>query len=324
MHSPKFFQELIEQEIKKISFSNQPPELYDPITYMLTLGGKRLRPAVMLMANELFGGHPFAITNPALGIEMFHNFTLLHDDIMDKAPLRRANPTVHTQWNSDIAILSGDTMFVKSCELMMQVEDKFLRQVMNLFHKTAVEVCEGQQLDMNFESRNDVSIPEYIHMISLKTAVLLACSMQLGAILAGASKADAELIYQFGKNLGIAFQLHDDILDVYADSTKFGKQVGGDILSNKKTFLLLTALATAHETQKAELDNWLSDKKHKPSEKVKAVKGIYESLNIRESAEEEMGKYFFAAMQSYEKIQADESHKEVLLKWAEQLMQRES
>ncbi|HRH66671.1 MAG TPA: polyprenyl synthetase family protein [Bacteroidia bacterium] len=324
MHSPKFFQELIEEEIKKLSFSNTPTELYDPIRYMLTLGGKRVRPAVMLMANELFGGNPFAITKPAAGIEMFHNFTLLHDDIMDKAPLRRAQATVHTRWNPDIAILSGDTMFVKSCELMMHVEDQYLRRVMDLFHKTAVEVCEGQQLDMNFESRNDVSIPEYINMILLKTAVLLACSLEIGAILAGADARQSELIYDFGKNLGIAFQLHDDILDVYADSTKFGKQVGGDILANKKTFLLLTALAKTKGEQQAELKEWLSKKEYTASEKINAVKSIYESLHIREAAEEEMGKYFFAAMKSFDKIAADENHKKILRRWAEELMQRES
>ncbi len=324
MHSPKFFQELIEEEIRKISFSDNPPELYEPIRYMLTLGGKRVRPAVMLMANELFGGNPFTITTPALGIEMFHNFTLLHDDIMDKAPLRRAQATVHTRWNSDIAILSGDTMFVKSCELMMQVEDKHLRPVMNLFHKTAVEVCEGQQLDMNFESRGDVSIPEYINMITLKTAVLLACSLEIGAILAGASQADATLIYDFGKNLGIAFQLHDDILDVYADAGKFGKQVGGDILANKKTFLLLTALSTAQEKQHEELTTWITKKDFDPVQKVKAVKAIYESLHIRQAAEKEMEKYFQASMESFEKIQAEQSKKEILFHWAQQLMQRES
>ncbi|HNP49481.1 MAG TPA: polyprenyl synthetase family protein [Bacteroidia bacterium] len=324
MHSPRFFQELIEEEIKKIVLSNNPPELYDPIRYMLTLGGKRMRPAALLMSNELCGGNPFSITGPALGIEMFHNFTLLHDDIMDKAPLRRAQPTVHTRWNPDIAILSGDTMFVQSCQHMMQVEDKYLREVLELFHKTAIEVCEGQQLDMNFESRNDVSIPEYINMIALKTAVLLGASLHIGALLSGTTAENARLLYNFGKDLGIAFQLHDDILDVYADAGKFGKQVGGDIIANKKTFLLLTALELADSINKAELNRWLSLKDFDPVEKVAAVKRIYESLNVRQRAEQEMEKFYLSAMRSFDLVDADKEKKNVLRQWALQLMQRES
>jgi len=236
MHEPAFFQSIIEEEIKKISLGSSPRELYEPIRYMLALGGKRLRPSLLLMSTELFGGNTKDAISPALGIEVFHNFTLLHDDIMDKAPLRRSQETVHKKWNPDIAILSGDTMFVKSCELMMKVDDGILRKVMTLFYETATEVCEGQQLDMNFESRSSVTIDEYIHMISLKTAMLLGCSMKTGAWIANANEADANHLYDFGKNIGIAFQLHDDILDVYGDELKFGKQVGGDIIANKKLF----------------------------------------------------------------------------------------
>ena len=201
-----------------------------------------MRPVLLLMACELFDSACEKAIRPAMGIEVFHNFTLLHDDIMDKAPLRRNQPTVHHRWNSDIAILSGDTMFVKSYQLMMQTEDKYMREVLEIFNKTAIEVCEGQQLDMNFETLTNVSIADYLHMITLKTAVLLAGSLQIGAVIGGAKSADARHLYEFGKNIGIAFQLQDDILDVFGDAEKFGKQVGGDILSNKKTFLLLKPL----------------------------------------------------------------------------------
>ncbi len=324
MHDPKFFQSILEEELKKIPLNSSPAELYDPIRYMLALGGKRLRPSLVLMATELFDSDYQEAVSAALGIEVFHNFTLLHDDIMDKAPLRRSQETVHKKWNADVAILSGDTMFVKSCELMMQVKENSLREVLTLFYKTAIEVCEGQQFDMNFESEDAVTIESYIHMISLKTAVLLACSLKTGALIAGADKTNANHVYDFGKNIGIAFQLHDDILDVYGDEQKFGKQTGGDILANKKTFLLLKALETANGNALQELNQWLNKKEFDPEKKVKAVKEIFSSLKIREAAEKKMDDFFQQAIHSLDAITVPEEKKSMLRNFAEKLMVREA
>jgi geranylgeranyl diphosphate synthase type II len=323
MHSPKYFQELLEKEIHALDFPASPSELYDPIRYILSLGAKRLRPCLVLMSNELFGGVPEKALAPALGIEVFHNFTLMHDDIMDRAPLRRGKETVHTKWNSNIAILSGDTMFVKSCQMMMQAPENCRTEILDLFLKTAAEVCEGQQIDMNFENREDVRIPEYLEMISLKTAVLLACSLRVGAILAAAGKNDAERIYRFGKNLGIAFQLHDDILDLYAESEKFGKQVGGDILSRKKTILLLQALASNKSNEVADLKKWMSSDSANHEEKIAAVRNIFQSLDVRRKSEEVMEKYFRLAMNELEQVQVDAGKKVALTDLAERLMVRE-
>lgn len=294
-------QSRIKNEIDAIVFESHPAELYDPIKYVLDLGGKRIRPLMVLMGNALFNGDHETAVPAALGIEIFHNFTLLHDDIMDQAPLRRSQPTVHEKWNANVAILSGDTMFVKAYQYMMKVPDKYLKEVLTLFNETAIKVCEGQQFDMNFEKRNNVSIAEYIKMIELKTAVLLAASLKTGAIIAGAHTEAASHIYHFGRNIGIAFQLQDDILDVYADES-FGKQVGGDIVSNKKTFLLLKALELANRYQKEELENWIFAKTFNPAEKVEAVKQIFSFLNIRQLAEKEMDKYYELGLKHLEKI----------------------
>lgn len=306
-----------------MDLSGQPSELYDPIRYMMQLGGKRIRPVLVLMANELFGGKEELAMPAALGIEVFHNFTLLHDDIMDKAPLRRAKPTVHVKWNSDIAILSGDTMFVRACQLMTSVESRNMKKVLDIFYKTAVEVCEGQQMDMNFETAQTVTIQDYIHMISLKTAVLLGASLAIGAVCADASEKDTASIYEFGKNLGIAFQLHDDILDVYADQEKFGKQVGGDIIANKKTFLLLKAMEMAKGDDAAQLRHWLNVKDFNSAEKVKAVTGIYDRIGIKALSEKEMDKYFTLSMDNLHSISVHADGKEQLIRLAEQLMVRE-
>lgn len=324
MQRPVFFQQIIEGEIKKISFRKEPEELYDPIRYMIALGGKRLRPALMLMSHELFGGDFQKVLRPALAIELFHNFTLLHDDIMDKAPLRRGQPTVHEKWNSDIAILSGDTLFVKSCELMMEVEDRYLRRALTVFYQSAIEVCEGQQWDMNFETAEKVGVPDYLRMIGSKTAALLASSLSIGALTAGASETDQQHIYSFGKNLGIAFQLHDDVLDLYGDEKKFGKKPGGDIVSNKKTFLLLSAMQSAEGAVQKELLHWISVKDFDAAEKVSAIRSIYSSLGIREKAEAEMEKYFQAAIRNLDAIPQTEERKIVLREFAEQLMLREA
>jgi geranylgeranyl diphosphate synthase type II len=329
MNSPEFFRNIIEAELNNpayISFNSKPVELYEPIRYMLALGGKRLRPALLLMSTELFGGDYLKALSPAIAIEVFHNFSLLHDDIMDKAPLRRSKPTVHQKWNVDIAILSGDAMLVKAYQLMTNVEGLYLRKILDLFSATAIEVCEGQQLDMNFEERKDVTVAEYIYMMTLKTSVLLASSLKIGAILANASDENADHIYSFGKNIGIAFQLRDDILDVYGDREKFGKQTGGDILSNKKTFLLLKALELAKgETAKhllVSLDNNPVDAKAK-GEKVFLVKEIYNTLGLEELAEKEMNHFYEIAVSELEKISVNDERKKYMKSFADQLMVRE-
>lgn len=324
MHDPRYFQQLIEQRIAAMELAERPKELYEPIRYMLQLGGKRMRPALLLMSNELFGGDIEKAIGAAMGIEVFHNFTLLHDDIMDKAPLRRSQPTVHTRWNPDIAILSGDTMFVKSCQLMLQVPAESLPAVLEDFFHTAVEVCEGQQFDMNFETQSHVRIEDYIEMIGLKTAVLLGCSLRIGALIAGANAAAAESIYQFGKSLGIAFQLHDDLLDAYGDPEKFGKQVGGDIIANKKTFLLLSAIDRADMHTLDELMGWIKARDFNSYEKVNAVKQLFEKLNIREITEREINRYFDEAMNALDAVPVPDTNKSALRQLAKQLMIRES
>jgi len=323
MHPLSFFQQLVDEEIQKLSFEKEPSELYDPIRYMLKLGGKRIRPSLVLMSNELFGGKPEDAMQAALGIEVFHNFTLLHDDIMDKAPLRRSQQTVHTKWNNDIAILSGDAMFVKSCQLMMHVDEKISRAVMEHFLASALLVCEGQQWDMTFQSAQNVSISQYLQMIELKTAALLACALKTGAIIGKTSDENANLIHEFGKNLGIAFQLHDDLLDVYADEEKFGKQSGGDIIVNKKTFLLLKAIELSSADQKKELDHWLTTKSFDEKEKISAVKNIFHALSVKEKTEEEMENYYHKATGALHSIKADEKNKEQLFELAEALMMRQ-
>lgn len=323
MHNAAFFRQILEEKISTLSLNHQPAELYDPISYMLELGGKRLRPALVLMSAEMFGTAFETAIEPALGIEVFHNFTLMHDDIMDKAPLRRGKPTVHQKWNADIAILSGDTMFIKSVQHMMKVNEKHLPDVLSLFCSTAIEVCEGQQLDMNFEQQKNVTIKDYIHMIELKTAVLLACALKTGAIIANATEKDARLVYDFGKMMGIAFQLHDDILDVYADEKKFGKLSGGDILSNKKTFLFLKACELATENQKKDLLKLYSGIETDPDSKISSVKKIFSQLNIQQESEKQMQHYYQQALQHLNDINIDNERKKIIRQFANDLMQRE-
>jgi geranylgeranyl diphosphate synthase type II len=324
MHSPRYFQEKIEQAIVALPLGTHPAELYEPIRYMLALGGKRLRPALLLMANEAFGGREEDAIGPALGIEVFHNFTLLHDDIMDKAPLRRSRETVHEKWNTDIAILSGDAMFVRACQLFCECPPQLLRATLDDFHQTALEVCEGQQLDMNFEQQAFVRIEDYLHMISLKTAVLIGSALRIGARIGGASETDARHLYEFGRSLGVAFQLHDDILDAYGDPEKFGKQVGGDIIANKKTYLLLTALDSADLYTLEELESWIRKKDFSPVEKVHAVKNIFEKLGVREKAETELSRHFDRALAELDSVPLSPDAKQPLRELAERLMVRES
>ena len=323
MHSEIDFQKLIENELAKLKLDKEPGSLYEPIRYMINLGGKRLRPSLLLMSHELFNGNPEDLISPALGIEVFHNFTLLHDDIMDKAPLRRSKETVHSKWNSDVAILSGDAMFVLSCQLIMNVENKYLKDVMQNFYTAALEVCEGQQSDMDFEYDESVSIKSYLKMIEKKTASLIGCSTFIGAKCAGSDNSDCKYMHEFGNNLGIAFQLHDDILDVYGDAEKFGKQVGGDIISNKKTILLLTALEKAKGKIKSELLVWLKSKEFDARKKIKAIIDIYEKLDVRKNASENMDHYFKKAIDNLEAVKVPSNRKEALLNLAEKLMIRE-
>src|ERR1700743_795645 len=271
-------QDIISDAVNKLNFLAYPAKLYEPISYILSLGGKRMRPALLLMACDLFGGDIEAAISPALAIEVFHNFTLMHDDIIDNAPLRRGHVTVHERWNQNVGILSGDVMLIQGYKLMMQVKEHLLRPILDIFNNTAVGVCEGQQLDMEFEDRDRVSIGEYINMIRLKTAVVLGGALKIGALIGGAEIKDADLLSSFGEQLGIAFQLQDDILDVYGDPEKFGKQVGGDIISNKKTYLLIKALEYAGNQHKSELDKWIALKQFDHAEKVSAVTAIYNSL----------------------------------------------
>jgi geranylgeranyl diphosphate synthase, type II len=324
MHQIKKWQEQIESAIAAIPFNNSPVDLYEPIKYTLAIGGKRMRPVLVLMGCDLFDGDIEKAMSAATGIEVFHNFTLLHDDIMDNAPLRRNFATVHTKWNPNVAILSGDTMFVKSFQLMMQVEEYCLRNVLDLFCKTATEVCEGQQMDMDFERLTNVSIVDYIKMISLKTSVLLACSLKTGALIAGANAADANHLYEFGKNIGIAFQIQDDLLDAYADKEKFGKQVGGDIIANKKTILYLKALEVANaEQKKVLLDIYSGKLKLNQEDKVKKVKGIFDELKIPQATNNYINAFYNEGLKHFNQINVAEEKRKELLSFSEGLMKRE-
>mgnify|MGYP003583083153 FL=1 len=320
MHNPTELQKLIENAIPKIAYPANPANLYEPIKYIMSLGGKRIRPVMVLMATELFTDEVEKAIDVALAIETFHNFTLVHDDIMDNAPLRRGKQTVHEKWGVNNAILSGDVMMVESNKHLSKVDISVLKPVLDTFNQTAQGVCEGQQLDMEFETRDDVSIKEYIEMIRLKTAVLLGGAMKLGAIVGGADEKNAELLYQFGENLGVAFQLQDDILDVYGDPEKFGKQVGGDIISNKKTFLHLTAKQLIN-TEETEV---LLGTHNSPEQKVNAVTTLYNNYNIKELSSAEMQKYLTKAYSALNDLAVEESRKSYLRELTKQIMERES
>ena len=323
------FQHTINEEIEKLSaeLSIPPAELYEPIRYMLSLGGKRIRPLFVLMACDLFGGKTENAISSALALELFHNFTLMHDDIMDNAPLRRNKPTVHSKWNNSIAILSGDVMMVKAYQLLSK--SKMCDTILPIFNEMAVKVCEGQQWDMNYEQLHKISIPQYLKMIELKTAVLIAACMKIGALVGGAKEEDPNHLYEFGKNTGIAFQLQDDLLDVYGEEEKFGKQKGGDIIANKKTFLLLKAsdIASSNPYLNEELGQWMSVKTstEKDSlEKVKAVTKIYDFVNIKKITEEEINSYHQKAVAALEKISVPVEKKQQLINFTSGLLKREA
>lgn len=324
MYSIQQLQNIIIEAIDGKKYPKEPAELYEPMQYMMNLGGKRLRPALLLMGCDAFGGDIYQAINPAIAIEVFHNFTLMHDDIMDNAPLRRGKTTVHEKWNSSVGILSGDAMLVEGYKLMMEVNERVLRPVLEIFNDTAIAVCEGQQLDMNFEQLAAVKIDTYINMIRLKTAVVLGGALKIGALVAGANQKDAELIYAFGEDLGIAFQLQDDILDVYGDPEKFGKQVGGDIISNKKTYLLIKALETADPEQLQELNYWLQLTNFDAVKKVSAVRNLFDQMEIREKAEQEMNRYAQRALQNLKDLPLAEMQKTQLFEFADMLLVREN
>jgi len=317
------FIHIIDEEIQKRPFNKEPQQLYQPLNYTLGLVGKRIRPALLLLANDLFGGKQALAIDAAIAIEIFHNFTLIHDDIMDNAPIRRGHPTVFKKWNVNTAILSGDVMLVESYKLISTCESVVLPEVLKTFNKMAAEVCEGQQYDMNFETQQNITIDDYLKMIELKTAVLLGASLRIGALIAKASVTDVNHIYAFGQNIGIAFQLMDDLLDVYGNPEKFGKQVGGDIISNKKTYLLLKAKELAKNELKKELEFCLSSKTLSPENKVNRVKAIYSQLKIKELTMNEMNHFYNTAIAHLDSIEVPNDKKLVFEQFAKGLMQRE-
>ena len=319
MHSFTELSKIIESKFSIRHFPEHTSSLYDPAQYILQLGGKRIRPVCVLMGNELFDEIIPDAYHVATAIELFHNFTLIHDDIMDKAPVRRGMPTVHAKYGESTALLAGDVMFVKAYEYLNKLRTPHFHKVLQLFNKTAAEVCEGQQLDMDFEKRDAVSLDEYVNMITLKTSVLLAASLQLGAILGGTGERNQQHIYEFGKNLGIAFQVQDDYLDAFGDPSTFGKQVGGDIIANKKTFLMIHALEATDVSSKKELQQLMLDN---PADKVERVLQIFKNASVDSWANELKEKYLQTALHHLEEIAVLSKRKEPLKELALFLIQR--
>ncbi|WP_027449097.1 polyprenyl synthetase family protein [Xylanibacter brevis] len=305
-----------------MSYDRKPTSLYDPISYVLSLGGKRIRPVLMLLAYQLYKDQPEDIMMPALGLETYHNYTLLHDDLMDNADLRRGHETVHKKWDANKAILSGDSMLVLAYQRMMQCDARHLQAVLEVFTETALEIGEGQEYDMTFETRNDVTEDEYIEMIRLKTSVLLACATKIGAILADASEEDTYNLYKFGEQLGLAFQLQDDLLDVYGDPAVFGKAIGGDITSNKKTYMLINAVNRANDKQRSELMRWIEAKEFDREEKVRAVTALYDEIGIRQLCEEKINYYFTECRKYLAKVNVSDERKQLLLNYTDEMMKR--
>lgn len=315
-------QEKVNAYIASLPYERKPKSLYDPIEYVLAAGGKRIRPSFVLMAYNLFHDDVDRILPVATALETYHNYTLLHDDLMDKADMRRGRPTVHKKWDDNTAILSGDTMLVLAYEHLAKCDTKYLKPALDLFTETALEVSEGQQFDMEFETRNDVAEEEYIEMIRLKTSVLLACALKMGAVVAGASDADANALYAFGEKVGLAFQLQDDLLDVYGDPKVFGKAIGGDITSNKKTFMLINAFNRADTGTRAELERWTTATDFDPAEKIAAVTEIYNRLGIDKLAEQRIKEYFEQSRQHLDELSVSDDRKAVLREYTERMMNR--
>lgn len=309
--------------IANLSYDRKPESIYAPIKYVLSIGGKRIRPVLMLLSYNLYKDNPESILMQACALETYHNYTLLHDDLMDNADVRRGMPTVHRKWDANTAILSGDSMLVLAYQRMAQCDPSKLKPVLDLFTETALEIGEGQQYDMDFERRTDVTEAEYIDMIRLKTSVLLACAMKTGAILADAPAADADRLYQFGEQIGLAFQLQDDLLDVYGDPAVFGKAIGGDIVSNKKTYMLINAYQLAGPSQRSELMRWITAVDFDRAEKVAAVTRIYDELGIRGLCEARINQYFDRASEYLAAVGVDDARKEQLRRFAQEMMHRE-
>lgn len=322
MYTLEEAQHLIENHINNIKFPDEPAELYNPVKYILSTGGKRIRPALVLLACDMFAGSVDSALYPATAIELFHNFTLLHDDIMDRSELRRGHPTVHVKWNENIAILSGDVMSIMASRFLNYAPGAVVRNVHSVFTETAMQVCEGQQMDMNFETRFSVTRNEYLKMIELKTAVLIAASLKIGAILGGAAEKYAEDLYDFGRDLGIAFQLQDDLLDTYGDADMVGKKLGMDIVDNKKTILMIIALQDANDLQKKELSKWLDAKDFDPEEKINAVVKIYDELDIKSKADNQINMFYKQALNSLHNLNSPQDSKTEILNFAENLMKR--
>ncbi len=322
MHSIEYYRQAILDHLEATITTSEPTNLYEPITYILQLGGKRLRPVLTLLTTEIFGGNYKKALNAALAVEVFHNFSLVHDDIMDDAPLRRGKVTVHEKWDVNTGILSGDAMLILAYQLFEAYEPETFRKLAMLFSKTAIEVCEGQQYDVDFETRDDVTIPEYLKMIEYKTAVLVGAAMKMGGLVAGASETDCHAIYDFGKNLGIAFQLQDDYLDAFGDPKTFGKQVGGDIIENKKTYLYLKALEGTEDGNKEQLQHLFSLQPDDPSQKVTTVKEIFVSSGAAERTRQEIESYTEKAFGVLNQLNISSEGKTILEAFGKQLMNR--
>ena len=314
----------VNEALDNLVYDRQPASLYDPIKYVLSIGGKRVRPVLMLLSYNLYKEDPLSIMPQAIGLETYHNFTLLHDDLMDRADMRRGHETVHKKWDANRAILSGDTMLLQAFERVEDCDPDKLPAVFKVFIQTTLEIGEGQQLDVEFENRNDVTEDEYIEMIRLKTGVLLACACKVGAIMADAPAEDIENMYKFGEKLGLAFQLQDDLLDVYGDPVVFGKNTGGDITSNKKTYMLINAVNRATPQQRDELTKWIEAKEFDRQEKVAAVTQLYDEIGIRKLCEQKIEKYYQESLVYLTKVNLPEERKKKLKAYAAEMMKRQN
>lgn len=323
MHPIGKLQSIVQQAFHDLNLPERPVELYDPIRYTLDLGGKRLRPYLVLASCDMFGGNIEDAVHPAIGIELFHNFTLLHDDLMDQAPLRRGKQTVYKKWNPNIAILAGDTMFALANREMLKTNTEAVRGISDLFNLTAIEVCEGQQLDMNFELRKDVTLPEYIEMIRLKTAVLLAASLKIGAMIAGASEEKSKAVYDFGISIGIGFQIMDDLLDVYGTEEKFGKKPGGDILAAKKTYLYLKALELSDRNDAERLGSVYESTAMPADEKIETVRALFHRVRIEDITRHEIDTYWKNSIRIMQSLNLPENQTRPLMEYCSKLMERD-
>ena len=322
-YSPADLEIKINAALNGLDYNKEPLSLFTPIEYILSIGGKRLRPILTYMATNLFTDDIDRSTFPAIAIEIFHNFSLLHDDLMDNATIRRGQPTVHTKWDANTAVLSGDAMLIDAYKYITKVPSDVLPTILDVFSNTAMQVCEGQQYDMDFEKRLNVNESEYIEMIRLKTAVLLAASLKIGAILGNANEDDANQLYEFGINIGLAFQLKDDLLDVYGNPADFGKKIGGDIISNKKTFLLIKALENSSKENNTILQHWIRAESFDPELKINAVKEIYDDLNLEAITDKLIQKYYLAGLKCLSEVNVSDERKKELLIYTNNLMNRE-